>query len=180
MAATARAGRLYASSDASSAADRSPLDRTYLGTVEQGRQNIRDQGGDQPRYGDLTLAILRNNPGLLADRAHLLALRDVLAGDGAQLDWSVAITAGAWEGVTVGGSPPRVTGLDLARLGLTEEIWGWLGDLSALEKLRLNGNALTGTLPSKLSLLGNLTDVRLAGNDLEGCLLPSAAPGREP
>ena len=125
------------------------------------------------RYGDLTVAIPQDSPGLLADREHLLALRDVLAGDGPQLDWSVATAAGTWEGVTVGGNPPRVIGLDLVRRGLAGEIWGWLGDLSALTELRLNGNALTGTLPSKLSLLGNLTDVRLAGNDLEGCLPPS-------
>lgn len=124
------------------------------------------------RYGDLTVAIPKENPGLLADREHLLAVRDVLEGDGSQLDWSVATAVEDWEGVTVAGSPLRVRGLDLRDRGLAGEIWGWLGDLAALTELRLNGNALTGALPSKLSLLGELAGVYLGGNDLEGCIPP--------
>ena len=125
------------------------------------------------RYGDLTVAVPRGNPGLLADREHLLALRDVLEGDGeTDLDWSPSRTAADWEGVTVGGTPARVTGLSLSEHGLTGEIWGWLGDLTELTELRLDGNALTGTIPSKLSLLTQLTDTYLAGNDLDGCVPP--------
>ena len=39
------------------------------------------------RYGDLTVAVPRGNPGLLADREHLVALRDVSRA-AAELDWS--------------------------------------------------------------------------------------------
>ena len=125
------------------------------------------------RYGDLTVAVPRGNPGLLADREHLLALRDVLEGDGeTELDWSASRAAADWAGVTVAGTPPRVTGLGLSERGLTGEIWGWLGDLTELTELRLDGNALTGTIPSKLSLLTQLTDTYLAGNDLDGCVPP--------
>ena len=52
------------------------------------------------------------------------------------------------------------------------ELWGYLGDLTELTELRLNGNALTGIIPSKLSLLTKLTHVYLAGNDLQGCVPP--------
>ncbi len=76
------------------------------------------------------------------------------------------------EGVTLGGAPPRVTGLDLSERGLTGEIWGYLGDLTELTELRLDGNALTGTIPSAMSLLSKLTDVYLGGNDLTGCVPP--------
>ena len=133
-------------------------------------------GGHSPsgryRYGDLTVAVPRGNPGLLADREHLLALRDVFEGGGTELDWSPSRATADWAGVTVSGTPPRVTGLSLAEHGLAGEIWGWLGNLTELTELRLDGNELTGSIPSKLSLLTQLTDTYLAGNDLDGCVPP--------
>ena len=125
------------------------------------------------RYGDVELAVPRSNPGLLADREYLLALRDVLEGDGTDLDWAVDRPTADWQGVTLGGTPPRVTGLDLAQRGLTGEIWGWLGALSELTELRLDGNLLTGMIPTKLEFLTKLNLIRLGGNPLTGCV-PSA------
>lgn len=124
------------------------------------------------RYGDLTVVAPRGNPDLLADRERLLALRDVLEGDGTELDWSVGTPTADWQGVTVGGTPSRVTGLDLSELGLRGEIWGYLGDLAELSDLRLDGNALTGRIPSKVVALAKLTRLRLGGNALEGCVPP--------
>ena len=49
------------------------------------------------RYGDLTVAVPRGNPGLLADREHLLALRDVLEGGETGLDWSPSRATADWE-----------------------------------------------------------------------------------
>ena len=43
--------------------------------------------GGAYRFGDLRIAIPRGSPGLLKDREHLLALRDVFAAD-PPLDWS--------------------------------------------------------------------------------------------
>ena len=129
------------------------------------------------RYGDLTVAVPVGNPGLAADREYLLALRDPLAGTG-ELNWSAATPTSDWEGVTVAGAPPRVTALNLQDLGLDGEIWGWLGDLTELSELRLDGNRLTGTVPSKLTMLTKLTQLELAGNSLDGCIPPPlrAAP----
>ena len=125
------------------------------------------------RYGDLEIAVPRGNPGLLADREHLLALRDVFEGaGGAELDWSAGRLTADWEGITVAGTPPRVTGLDLANRRLSGELWGYLGNLTELTELRLNGNALSGTIPSKLSLLTKLTHVYLGENQLQGCVPP--------
>ena len=112
----------------------------------------------------------RGNPGLLADREHLLALRDVFEGGSAELNWNAGTPAASWEGVTVSGSPARVTGLNLSERGLAGEIWGWLGDLTELTELRLDGNTLKGGLPSKLVLLKNLADLHLGGNGFEGCI----------
>ena len=124
------------------------------------------------RFGDITIAVPRGNPELLEERERLLALRDVLEGGSAALDWSVGTPTASWEGVTVSGSPPRVTGLNLSERGLNGEIWGYLGDFAELTELRLDGNALTGTIPSAMSVLSKLTDVYLGGNDLTGCIPP--------
>ena len=120
------------------------------------------------RYGDITVAV-SPTPGLLADREYLLALRDPLAGTGA-LNWSAGTAVSQWEGVTAEGSPPRVTELRLSGLGLTE-MWGWLGDLTELRELWLDGNALTGGIPSKLVTLDKLTHLHLGGL-LVGCVPP--------
>lgn len=124
------------------------------------------------RYGDLTVSVPRGNAALLEDRERLLALRDVLEGDGTELDWSVGTPTQEWPGVTVGGTPSRVTGLDLSELGLRGEIWGYVGDLTELTELRLDGNALTGRIPSKVVALAKLTRLRLGGNEFEGCVPP--------
>ena len=135
------------------------------------------------------------NPGLVADCVALLASRDALRGE-ASLDWGGDLAIGRWEGVAVGGEPPRVTGIDLRGKGLTGAIPRGLGGLTELTDLRLAGNRLTGAIPewlgevwtlSALILADNaltggisrsigrlrLDEVRLAGNALTGCV-PSA------
>ena len=102
----------------------------------------------------------------------LLRLRDTLAGTGT-LDWDDDTPLTTWTGVIVGGTPRRVTKLQLANRGLSGELSGLLGNLTGLEELRLDGNALTGTVPSKLSQLTNLTHAYLDGNALTHCVPPS-------
>ena len=133
-----------------------------------------DTDGDPGiRVANLRIVVPRNNPGLLRDREHLLALRDVLEGGAVELDWSVSTPTTNWEGVTVSGSPPRVSGLNLSGRGLAGELWGYIGDLTELTELRLDGNRLSGILPSKMQLLSKLSIFHLAGNQLEGCAPPS-------
>ena len=84
-----------------------------------------DDGDDAAagtRFGDLRIAIPRGNPGLLRDREHLLALRDVFDAR-PPVNWSVGTPTAGWEGVTLSGTPPRVTGLDLSNRNLRGEIW---------------------------------------------------------
>ena len=49
-----------------------------------------------------------DNPGLVSDCATLLAARDTLAGT-ATLNWAADTPMSEWDGVSVGGSPERVT-----------------------------------------------------------------------
>ena len=91
--------------------------------------------------------LVYNNANLLADCETLLEARDALRGTGT-LNWSVDTAIGSWDGVTVDGTPQRVTKLELAN------------------------KSLTGTIPSVLTKL-KLTTLKLAGNSLTGCIPPA-------
>ena len=132
-----------------------------------------------------------NNPGLVSDCNALLAARDSLVG-GAPLNWSANTPIADWDGVTVSGTPRRVTALDLSQNRLTGpmptelgslanlqwlSLWGnqltgpvpaWLGGLVNLEWLYLNENQLTGPIPTELGHLANLQRLSLSQNRLTG------------
>ena len=104
--------------------------------------------------------------GLDADCGLLLANRDVLAGS-APLNWSEQVPIDFWQGVTVGGSPKRVTALELPRAGLDGRLFATLGELTGLVALDLSHNRLTGPAPPELERLDKLAFLRLAGNNLD-------------
>ena len=98
--------------------------------------------------------------GLAKDCATLLGLKDTLSGT-ASLNWADTLNMDSWDGITVSGTPARVTELSLAGYQLTGTIPAELGDLSNLTHLNLSDNALTGTIPSALGSLSNLTHLDL-------------------
>ena len=100
---------------------------------------------------------------LVEDCESLLEAKDRLAGT-ATLNWSAGRAMTTWTGVSVAGTPQRVTKLELADSSLTGETPAALGDLTGLTELRLNNNELTGRIPSKLSQLDQLTHIYLGGN----------------
>ena len=108
-----------------------------------------------------------SNPGLVTDCEALLAARDTLAGSGT-LNWSGSTAIGSWDGVTVDGSPLRVTSLVLSDTQLTGTIPPELGGLASLAELSLGDNRLTGPIPSELSNLTNLRELWLNDNQLTG------------
>ena len=108
-----------------------------------------------------------SNPGLVTDCEALLAARDTLAGSGT-LNWSRSTAIGSWDGVTVDGSPLRVTKLNLRDSQLTGTIPPELSGLTSLETLALGGNRLTGPVPTWLDSLTNLQELYLWGNQLTG------------
>ena len=115
------------------------------------------------------------NAGLVQDCTALPAARDALAGPG-RLNWDGTRVLSSWTGVTVGGTPQRVTGLRLGAQGLTGPLPAALGDLTQLTALDLRGNALSGDVPEALGALTRLTELRLSGTRLTGCL-PAALAG---
>ena len=110
-----------------------------------------------------------DNPGLMRDCTALLAAKDALRGT-ATLNWSVERPIAEWDGVTTGGTPLRVTRLELPDKSLSGSVPDELGRLSGLTRLDLSSNSLTGALPEELELLSNLTFIRLAGNSFTGCV----------
>ena len=109
-----------------------------------------------------------------ADCAVLLAVKDTLAGD-VSLNWRTAVPVGLWQGVTVEGPEGRVTGLDLAGLGLNGRIPKDLGRLDRLVSLHLRRNRLTGRIPAALGDLASLERLSLSYNALTGGIPPELA-----
>lgn len=106
---------------------------------------------------------------LASDCTTLLSLRDTLRGTAA-LNWSATLPIASWEGVTVSGTPARVTALALATRGLDGRLPPALGNLTALTILDLSSNKLGGAIPTELANLDALTALFLGENELAGCL----------
>ncbi len=108
------------------------------------------------------------NTGLISDCEALLEGRDTLAGT-ATLNWSEDTSIAQWEGLRLGGTPQRVTRLEIPGKGLDGMISSELGRLSMLTHLNLRSNdGLTGEIPDELGNLRNLKVLNLHSNSLSG------------
>ena len=110
-----------------------------------------------------------SNLGLVHDCDALLDSKDALRGTGS-LNWAAGTAIGSWNGVSTGGSPARVTKVELASKSLTGSIPSELGSLLNLTHLDLSANSLTGQIPAELGWLHNLTNLKLSGNNFTGCI----------
>ncbi len=105
---------------------------------------------------------------LAADCTTLLGLMDELRGT-ATLNWATDVAMDSWAGLTVGGTPARVTELSLLSQSLTGSLPTALNSLTGLRSLDLSGNQLTGSIPD-LSALTSLTHLLLSRNQLTGSI----------
>ncbi len=108
------------------------------------------------------------NGGLISDCETLLLARDTLAGN-TTLNWLEGTAIADWEGITLQGSPERVTTLNLSNGGLSGELPD-LSDLTSLVRLDLRDNMLTGDIPSSFGDMTNLTYLYLHSNNLDGAI----------
>ncbi len=125
-------------------------------------------------------AVGAGDSGLADDCAVLLAVKDTLRGTATTLNWGADTAIADWYGITVSGSPLRVTRLHLdgrnsrtstgVLIVLTGTIPATLGSLPKLEHLTLSRHALTGTIPPALGKLAQLTNLSLYGNQLTGTI----------
>ena len=122
----------------------------------------------------LAVANQTDSPGLMHDCFALLAAKDTLRGT-ETLNWSPDVAITKWKGITVRGTPSRVTRLQLqsnrtAGNQFSGSIPTELGKLTKLTRLDLGGNRLTGPIPTELAQLADLTILLLGGNQLTGTI----------
>ena len=160
-----------ADSDVASRVTIGEWSRMVLEVVNQDRPKPKVSCADGGAVADAT------NTGLVADCDALLDARGVLE-TRPTLDWSADTPVAEWEGVTLGGTSERVTGLDLGGKDLDGTIPAELGSLTNLVHLGLSGNQLTGEIPGELGGLTNLQTLWLSGNQLTGCI-PNGLRGIE-
>ena len=114
-------------------------------------------------------AVSPSETDLASDCEVLLDVRDTLAGT-ATLNWAADTPIEDWDGISVAGTPLRVTEIYLDSRRLTGTIPPELGNLSNLTSLSLRGNQLTGEIPSDLGKLDNLSELYLGINQLIGAI----------
>ncbi|MYB48078.1 MAG: hypothetical protein F4X72_02180 [Dehalococcoidia bacterium] len=113
-------------------------------------------------------AVDASNTGLVADCEALMASRNLLEGNSGRLNWSPATPINQWEGVSLRGTPARVTFLDLSSKSLDGTVPADLGRLPMLRWLNLRSNDLSGSIPSELNSLTRLERLLLHNNRLSG------------
>ena len=121
-----------------------------------------------------------NNEDLISDCETLLGLKNKLVGTGS-LNWSQSTLINSWDGITVGGSPVRVTRLELRVEGstrVTGQLPAALGELAKLEVLAIYGAStdddepisLTGSIPAELGNLTKLSELTLHQHEISGTI----------
>ena len=108
-----------------------------------------------------------SNTDLIAECNNLAIAKEHLRGT-ATLNWSDTLAISSWEGVTLSGTPLRVSGLNLGGKGLNGTIPPELGSLSDLRKFRLSGNSLSGSIPAEFNNLAFVDEFYLNSNQLSG------------
>ena len=109
-----------------------------------------------------------SNTGLVADCEALLAGRNALEDGGSSLNWTERTRIETWDGITLSGTPRRVTEINLSRTGLAGSIPADLGDVDRLTRLNLRSNDLSGAIPASLGNLRYLEVLNLHSNRLNG------------
>ncbi|MYB49885.1 MAG: ATP-binding cassette domain-containing protein [Dehalococcoidia bacterium] len=136
------------------------------------RGQVRAVGGVNEVLGKYATEVTPPGEVAMRDIQALLAARDTLSREGT-LNWSESIPVANWDGITIGGTPRRVTQLIVHQNQLGGTIPPELGELTELTTLSLNGNRLSGGIPAQLSQLSKLTALHLHTNRLEGRIPPA-------
>ena len=132
-----------------------------------------------------------SNPELVRDCVALTSTRDILAKE-VPLNWGTEVPMDQWNGITIGGDPSRVIGLELLwgvgigwlaqtswyrmegdyKIGFGTPLPKELADLTKLQTLSLAVNEVEGTVPLELANLEDLRDLYIKWQRFWGCIPP--------
>ena len=116
------------------------------------------------------------HPGLVRDCEALVDMRKALLGERRSwANWESGTLIDQWIGVTVTGTPPRVTAINLSGYSLRGTVPPRLGDLTFLRTLDLSSNGFAGPIPRELGQLLALTRLKPSINQLTGSIPPQLA-----
>ncbi|XVF23090.1 hypothetical protein REPUB_Repub13aG0008000 [Reevesia pubescens] len=104
------------------------------------------------------------------DQQALLAFKAKITGDQLRVmqSWNSSIHFCQWYGVTCGRRHQRVTMLELQHLELVGSISPYIGNLSFLRVLNLEGNGFNNEIPQEIGRLRRLEILQLANNSISG------------
>ena len=107
--------------------------------------------------------------GLVRDCETLLRMSNELVRANVQLNWGADEKIDDWDGVGIGGDPPRVTGLSFDRVfGFEGGLPPDLAKLTALETLSIEGGSILGAIPRHLANLRSLKHLTLGSVKISG------------
>ena len=120
--------------------------------------------------GSATISVKIVEGNRMIDREALVAFYNATGGPNwtNNTDWLNSTPPEIWHGVTTENIHDRVTEVDLIENNLAGEIPPEIGNLGAIEVLRLSNNQLTGEIPSETSNLSALQVLELGWNQLSG------------
>lgn len=107
--------------------------------------------------------------GCQSDKTALIALYNATDGDNWTNSWDLTQPMSAWYGVAL-NADGCVVSLDLNNNQLSGTIPSELGNLAQMTLLKLSNNQLSGNIPSQLGNLINLKDLYLNSNQLSGTI----------
>ena len=111
--------------------------------------------------------------GLVRDCETLLVMSNDLARANLHLNWGAEEKIDSWDGVGIGGNPPRVTRLSFGHdFGFVGSLPAGLGGLDALHTLSIENGSISGPIPPQLANLRNLRHLTLDRVKLSGPIPP--------
>ncbi|XVF10854.1 hypothetical protein REPUB_Repub07fG0218800 [Reevesia pubescens] len=104
------------------------------------------------------------------DQQALLQFKAKITGDQLRVmhSWNSSIHFCQWHGVTCGRRHQRITGLELKLLKLEGSVSPYIGNLSFLRVLDLEGNSFNNEIPEEIGRLRRLEILQLANNSFSG------------
>ncbi|KAJ4800339.1 Receptor-like protein kinase [Rhynchospora pubera] len=120
-------------------------------------------------FSQLSLCFAESNSQNPTDREALLSIKTKITKDPTNTlsSWNESSPLCQWSGVHC-NQDNRVSTLNLQTLGLTGYISPYIGNLSSLRYLYLQGNQLSGSLPDQLSHLKLLQIMNVSSNLIQG------------